>query len=83
MVEAHIHPGEDAAVEHALSIIGVIVCVILGGLMSGLTVGLLSLDPLNLRVRRARAAGAERVRARRRAPTRGRARRGACIRLRR
>lgn len=52
MVEAHIvENAATAELEMALSLLAVIFCVVLGGLMSGLTVGLLSLDPLNLKVR--------------------------------
>ncbi|KAG8457891.1 hypothetical protein KFE25_011957 [Diacronema lutheri] len=51
MVEAHIVPSAATAeLEMALSLLAVVLCVIIGGLMSGLTVGLLSLDPLNLKV---------------------------------
>lgn len=59
MVEAHIVPSAATAeLEMALSLLAVVLCVIIGGLMSGLTVGLLSLDPLNLKVRGARPARA-------------------------
>ncbi|KAJ1620637.1 hypothetical protein T492DRAFT_888312 [Pavlovales sp. CCMP2436] len=42
--------GAEARLEMILAILAVIACVVLGGLMSGLTVGLLSLDPINLKV---------------------------------